>query len=180
MARRCTTIICYSRTPTPGCSISLLDEPAPVLVLFVFLACLEPSCCDNGARSSRQYADYSQHRRRHRVHVICTTSTRRVCLLGSDKHLQQGCSYLSSLTDFDEDCCTAPSRSSSYKRQLPHLKYQMGRLEAHIGRVLARKEGTAAQQACLGPWHALSSSAALQGKHACLGPWHAPCRSAAV
>lgn len=45
---------------------------------------------------------------------------------------EQQSSYMTSLVKFDEDCCTHPFDIVVIERQLRHLNFQMGRLEANL------------------------------------------------
>ena len=65
-------------------------------------------------------------------YAIYNPNTTRVLAWGVKAISQQGSSYMESLLDFDEECCTHQFEVVIIERQLRHLNYQTGRLEANI------------------------------------------------
>ena len=65
-------------------------------------------------------------------YAIYNPNARRIHAWGvKDVSIQQS-SYMTSLVDFDEDCCTHPFDIVVIEQQLRHLNFQMGRLEANL------------------------------------------------
>ena len=65
-------------------------------------------------------------------YAIYNPNARRIHAWGVKYVSVQQSSYMISLVDFDEDCCTHPFDIVVIEQQLRHLNFQMGRLEANI------------------------------------------------
>lgn len=65
-------------------------------------------------------------------YAIYDPNARRILAWGVKGMSEQHSSYMSSLVDFDEDCCTHPFEVVVIEQQLRHVNFQMGRLEANL------------------------------------------------